>query len=192
MQNPQRLTLFFFITITHASRLSRIRSKYIQSKINHQAIEIRVTGLNKSATINNQDGTYTYTVTTELGKQKTITPNELAKLTYNAANQGPWWKSALNVTTSWSLAWVAVGLLGQILFTGRMVVQWLVSEKEKASVIPVSFWWMSLSGASMLIIYFIWRKDVIGVLGQGTGWFIYIRNLVLIYKPRPAGDGDGI
>ncbi|HAI14296.1 MAG TPA: hypothetical protein DCM28_21505, partial [Phycisphaerales bacterium] len=72
--------------------------------------------------------------------------------------------------------WVAVGLLGQVLFTGRMIVQWIASEKSKRSVVPTAFWWMSLIGASMLITYFIWRKDVVGVLGQATGWFIYVRN----------------
>ncbi|HHQ49151.1 MAG TPA: hypothetical protein ENK19_09765 [Acidobacteria bacterium] len=82
--------------------------------------------------------------------------------------------------------WVALGLLGQVLFTGRMVVQWLVSEKRKRSVVPVIFWWMSLGGATMLLIYFLWRKDIVGVLGQSTGWFIYSRNLWLIYRhPGP-------
>jgi lipid-A-disaccharide synthase-like uncharacterized protein len=46
----------------------------------------------------------------------------------------------------------------------------------------VAFWWMSLVGASMLLVYFIWRRDIVGILGQATGWFIYIRNLVLIHK----------
>ena len=72
-------------------------------------------------------------------------------------------------------AWVGLGLLGQVLFTGRMIVQWLASEKQKRSVIPVAFWWMSLGGATMLIISFIWRVDIVGILGQATGWFIYLR-----------------
>ncbi|MBI1372029.1 MAG: hypothetical protein GC159_04620 [Phycisphaera sp.] len=84
--------------------------------------------------------------------------------------------------------WVGIGLLGQVLFTGRMIVQWLASERSKKSVVPVSFWWMSLGGATMLITYFIWRRDVIGVFGQATGWFIYIRNLYFIY--RPAGHAE--
>ncbi|HCD35270.1 MAG TPA: hypothetical protein DER01_22910 [Phycisphaerales bacterium] len=84
------------------------------------------------------------------------------------------------------MIWVAVGLLGQVLFTGRMIVQWIASEKSKRSVVPTAFWWMSLIGASMLITYFIWRKDVVGVLGQATGWFIYVRNLYLIYGHKKA------
>ena len=79
-------------------------------------------------------------------------------------------------------------MLGQVLFTGRMVVQWIASEKAQRSVIPTAFWWMSLGGATMLIIYFIWRVDIVGIVGQATGWFIYVRNLWFIYG---ASGEDG-
>jgi len=88
----------------------------------------------------------------------------------------------LNLTSWKGLFWVSIGLLGQALFTGRMVIQWLTSEREKRSVVPVSFWWLSLAGASMNIIYFLWRADAVGILGQSTGWFVYLRNLWLIYS----------
>ncbi|MCX5661841.1 MAG: lipid-A-disaccharide synthase N-terminal domain-containing protein [Planctomycetota bacterium] len=93
----------------------------------------------------------------------------------------------LNISTWGSLTWIGVGILGQAMFTFRMILQWLASEKEKRSVIPVGFWWGSLLGGAMLLIYFIWRKDVVGVLGQSTGVLIYARNLFLIYsRPTPA------
>lgn len=91
-----------------------------------------------------------------------------------------------NITTPWGFLWVSVGFLGQILFTGRMVLQWIASERERRSVIPVGFWWSSLGGGAMLLVYFIWRKDIIGVIGQSTGAFIYARNLVLIYRGGPT------
>ncbi len=94
----------------------------------------------------------------------------------------------LNISSPIGIAWVTLGLLGQVLFTGRMIVQWLASEKKKQSVVPPAFWWMSLFGASMLIAYFIWRKDIVGFLGQGTGWLIYGRNLWMIYHPRKTGN----
>jgi len=103
----------------------------------------------------------------------------------NGDDTRSWVFRTLNITSPIGFAWVAMGLLGQVLFTGRMIVQWLASEKEKKSVVPVSFWWMSLIGASMLILYFIWRKDIVGVLGQATGWGIYVRNLVLIHRHHP-------
>ncbi|MEL7087846.1 MAG: lipid-A-disaccharide synthase N-terminal domain-containing protein [Planctomycetota bacterium] len=90
----------------------------------------------------------------------------------------------LNITTAVGVLWVGLGLLGQLLFTGRMVVQWLVSEKHGRSVVPPVFWYLSLAGASLLLAYFVWRKDIVGVLGQGTGWAIYARNLYLIRRNR--------
>ncbi|MAE60392.1 MAG: hypothetical protein CMJ49_03445, partial [Planctomycetaceae bacterium] len=53
--------------------------------------------------------------------------------------------------------WVVIGLGGQVLFAGRLVVQWVASEKQRRSVVPNAFWWMALGGASMLLVYFIWR-----------------------------------
>jgi lipid-A-disaccharide synthase-like uncharacterized protein len=87
-----------------------------------------------------------------------------------------------NITKPWSFAWIAIGFAGQALFTFRMVLQWYVSEKEKRSIIPVAFWWGSLFGGILLCVYFIWRKDIVGVVGQSTGIFVYVRNLALIYR----------
>lgn len=91
-----------------------------------------------------------------------------------------------NITTPWGFLWVSLGFLGQALFTFRMVLQWYASEKEKRSVVPVGFWWGSLFGGLMLFVYFVWRKDIVGILGQSTGVFVYARNLVLIYRARAA------
>ena len=93
-----------------------------------------------------------------------------------------------NITTPLGFVWVALGFLGQALFTFRMVLQWWASEKEKRSVVLVGFWWGSLFGGLMLFVYFVWRKDVVGVLGQSTDVFVYARNLILIYRARAAED----
>jgi lipid-A-disaccharide synthase-like uncharacterized protein len=96
----------------------------------------------------------------------------------------------LNITSPWGVLWVTLGFAGQALFTFRMVLQWLVSEKQKRSVVPVGFWWGSLFGGLMLLVYFCWRKDIVGIVGQSTGAFVYARNLVLIYRqPAPGGVG---
>lgn len=85
--------------------------------------------------------------------------------------------------TSWpNLAWVLLGLAGQLAFSGRMIIQWIVSEKERRSVVPVAFWWLSLAGGTALFVYFVWRQDFVGVLGQSSGLVIYARNIRLIYK----------
>lgn len=87
-----------------------------------------------------------------------------------------------NITSWSSLAWIAVGLGGQVLFAGRTFVQWMVSERARQSVVPAAFWWMSLVGGVCLFAYFAWRQDVVGVLGQCSGVVIYARNLRLMYK----------
>ncbi len=118
------------------------------------------------------------------GTVERLDAEAFAQRLYTAQHGKPWFYRLLNISSPIGFAWVLLGLLGQVLFTGRMVLQWLVSEKAKRSVVPNSFWWMSLAGASMLLTYFIWRRDVVGVLGQATGWLIYVRNLWLIYFPH--------
>ncbi len=80
--------------------------------------------------------------------------------------------------------WVLLGLLGQALFTMRFVVQWVASEKKKESVIPVAFWYFSLAGGLIVLVYAIHRMDPVFILAYLPGNFIYFRNLWLIYKKR--------
>lgn len=80
--------------------------------------------------------------------------------------------------------WVMIGFLGQALFTGRFMVQWLKSEREGKSVIPVSFWYFSIAGSLVLLAYAIWRKDPVFIVGQSTGLFIYLRNLHFINRDK--------
>lgn len=123
------------------------------------------------------------------GTAEHLTPERYAILLLQKDDSRSFTFKLLNISTTYGIAWVVLGLLGQVLFTGRMVVQWLASEKERQSIVPPAFWWMSLIGASMLITYFIWRKDIVGFLGQGTGWLIYLRNLWMIYHPKvPKAD----
>jgi len=124
------------------------------------------------------------------GTAEHITPERYAILLLQKDDSRSFTYKLLNISTPFGIAWVGLGLLGQVLFTGRMIVQWLASEKRKQSVVPTAFWWMSLLGASMLMTYFIWRKDIVGFLGQSAGWLIYTRNLWLIYKIKPAPGSD--
>jgi lipid-A-disaccharide synthase-like uncharacterized protein len=76
--------------------------------------------------------------------------------------------------------WLAIGFLGQFLFSLRFLVQWWRSEREQRSVIPIEFWYLSIAGALTLLIYAIYRADPVFIVGQLTGLFIYFRNLHLI------------
>lgn len=80
--------------------------------------------------------------------------------------------------------WLVFGLVGQLCFTMRFVVQWIASERKKASVIPLSFWAYSLLGSLILLIYAIYRKDPVFILGQSFGFLVYVRNLQLIFRKK--------
>ena len=84
--------------------------------------------------------------------------------------------------------WLAVGFVGQIAFTGRFVLQWLYSEYKKRSVIPVSFWYLSIVGSSLLLAYAIYRQDPVFIAGQAFGSLVYFRNLQLIAKSRSVKE----
>lgn len=78
---------------------------------------------------------------------------------------------------------IVVGFGGQALFASRFIIQWLKSENEKRSVIPVAFWYFSIGGGAVLLLYAIWRQDPVIICGQGLGLFIYARNLYFILRP---------
>lgn len=91
--------------------------------------------------------------------------------------------------------WVAIGFLGQALFSARFLVQWVASEMKRASVVPLAFWWFSLAGGVTLFAYAVWREDPVFIAGQGFGLLVYARNLVLIRKSgkaaaAPAPEGE--
>lgn len=95
-----------------------------------------------------------------------------------------WLMAFLHVNSATELTWVIFGLLAQVMFTMRFLLQWLASERARDSVMPVAFWYFSLAGGVMLLAYALYRKDPVFVLGQGLGVVIYLRNLWLIHAKR--------
>ena len=83
--------------------------------------------------------------------------------------------------------WYSIGFLGQALFASRFIVQWVASERQRKSIIPVAFWFFSIGGGMVLLSYAIWREDPVFIAGQSTGIFIYARNLYFIYRERRDG-----
>lgn len=94
----------------------------------------------------------------------------------------------MNSSSHWWL--LTIGFLGQSLFFMRFFLQWIVSEKEKRSVIPVSFWYFSLLGSFFLLVYALLRNDIVFIIGQSTGFIIYFRNLFLIQRERRLVSGN--
>ncbi len=80
--------------------------------------------------------------------------------------------------------WLAVGLLGQLMFTARFIVQWIASERAGKSVMPVAFWYLSIFGGLIVLAYGIHKLDLVIILGQLPGVVVYTRNLWLIHKGR--------
>lgn len=80
--------------------------------------------------------------------------------------------------------WAIIGWLGQAFFTSRFVVQWIASEREKKSVIPVSFWYLSVIGTVLLLIYGFYVKKPVYIVGYLFNSIVYIRNIHFIFRER--------
>jgi lipid-A-disaccharide synthase-like uncharacterized protein len=80
--------------------------------------------------------------------------------------------------------WILLGFVAQLMFTGRFLVQWIASEKQGRSVIPIAFWLFSIVGGLLLFAYALHRVDPVFIVGQAFGVFVYGRNLYLVMKER--------
>ena len=92
--------------------------------------------------------------------------------------------------------WVVIGFVGQTAFFMRFLIQWLASEKKKESYFPIYFWYLSLVGGVILLVYAIHIADPVFTAGQACGLVVYLRNLMLIYKNKrklaPAKAGASL
>ena len=102
---------------------------------------------------------------------------------------------SFSLLTSWcastptsELIWIAIGFTAQFMFSMRFIVQWLATEKARASIIPETFWYFSFAGGVMLLAYAIYRMDPVFILGQAMGLVIYARNIYFIWlgKREPS------
>jgi len=81
-----------------------------------------------------------------------------------------------------------VGVVGQICFSSRFIVQWIASERKGESVVPEIFWYLSLTGGSLVLIYALWRHDPVFSIAQGAGLVVYVRNIMLIRRRRRQAE----
>jgi lipid-A-disaccharide synthase-like uncharacterized protein len=80
--------------------------------------------------------------------------------------------------------WLSVGFLAQAFFSMRFIVQWLVSERRRHSVIPIAFWVLSVCGGLTLLTYALHRRDPVFAAGELVGTLIYLRNLQFARRAR--------
>jgi lipid-A-disaccharide synthase-like uncharacterized protein len=80
--------------------------------------------------------------------------------------------------------WLAFGLIAQLFFTARFLVQWISSERAGKSIVPMAFWFFSMGGGLMTLVYGIVKREPVIIVGQALATIIYIRNIMLIVKNR--------
>ena len=85
----------------------------------------------------------------------------------------------------WGL-WKVIGWLGNAIFFSRFFVQWYATEKKKRVVVPTAFWWLSLAGSLLLLIYALHKEDSVFILAYLFPWIPYIRNLIIHYRHKEA------
>jgi lipid-A-disaccharide synthase-like uncharacterized protein len=82
--------------------------------------------------------------------------------------------------------WKLIGWLGNIVFFSRFFVQWIATEKHKKVTVPASFWWLSLVGSMLLLIYGLWQRDSVFIFSYAFTWIPYVRNLVIHARHKAA------
>lgn len=87
--------------------------------------------------------------------------------------------------------WWVIGFGGQIVFASRFWVQWVASERARRSIVPISFWWLSIVGGLLSLAYAVYRLDPVFIVGQVSGTMIYARNLALIRRTSANGPAAG-
>src|SRR5438067_13414816 len=85
------------------------------------------------------------------------------------------------------IVWIGIGFLGQFLFMMRFLWQWIQSERQQRSIIPIAFWYFSLAGGVTLFAYAVHRLDPVFIAGQSRGLTVYTRNLLLIRREKQIG-----
>ena len=85
--------------------------------------------------------------------------------------------------------WMIIGFVGQALFGARFIIQWIISEHQGESPIPLAFWYCSIGGSIVHLTYAIHKQDIVFIVGQSLGSIVYIRNLILIDRKRKVLAG---
>ena len=90
----------------------------------------------------------------------------------------------LNFVQNYENLFLIIGFVGLGIFASRFIVLWIYSERIGESKIPIVFWYLSIFGGFMLLIYAISRSDPVIITGQLFGIIVYSRNLILIYRKK--------
>ena len=95
-----------------------------------------------------------------------------------------WWADKSTA----ELVWLGIGLAAQLMFSMRFLIQWIATERARASIVPETFWYFSFVGGLMLLSYAIYRMDPVFIIGQATGLIIYSRNIYFIWQGKKVDE----
>lgn len=88
--------------------------------------------------------------------------------------------------------WLAFGLLGNAAFASRFLVQWIASERAGESVVPKVFWYLSIVGSLILLVYALHLKNIVFTLAYLPNCVVYVRNLMLIQRKEARLASAGL
>ena len=88
-------------------------------------------------------------------------------------------------------AWLALGLVGNAAFGARFLVQWIASERAGESVVPMAFWYLSIAGSLVLLVYAAHLRDPVFTLAYLPNSFVYLRNVALRRRARRQAAAPG-
>jgi lipid-A-disaccharide synthase-like uncharacterized protein len=91
-----------------------------------------------------------------------------------------------------STLWLVIGFMGNALFFSRFMVQWIASERAGRSYIPTMFWWLSIAGSIVLLLYAVHKRDPVFIIAYLPNCVVYVRNLMLIRKQRRDSAAEPI
>ena len=97
------------------------------------------------------------------------------------------WHDGKIFGVDWVVFWTAVGWSGNAVFFSRFVVQWYATEKKKQVIVPALFWWLSLTGSLLLLLYALfYDKHHVIIFAYLFTWIPYTRNLIIHYRHQKA------
>jgi len=93
-----------------------------------------------------------------------------------------WWAT----TPTEELLWLVTGVVAELMFAMRFILQWIATERARSSTVPEAFWYFSCVGGLMLLIYAIHRLDPVFMFGQAAALLIYGRNIYFIWRRKKS------
>ena len=101
------------------------------------------------------------------------------------------WQASEDRVLMDSAALLAVGVIGQTIWTSRFLVQWWYIERRGYSHFPTAFWWITLAGAGFNLWYTATRESPVYLISFLPTPLYPVRNLILEHRHRRRAAREG-